>query len=66
MSVLGFELLPRNFIVDLVKMILANWQIHTLQYVQFAQYAMAHYQNTNGLSLKSINESSTEIEGENN
>jgi hypothetical protein len=45
------------FMVDLVKIILANWQLYTWQYVQFAQNAVAHYQSANGLSLKSITES---------
>jgi hypothetical protein len=54
------------FIIDFVKVILANLQIYTWQCVQSAQNAIAHYQNTNGLSLKFISESSTENEGENN
>ncbi len=52
------------FIIDLVKIILANWQLYIWQYVQFAQNAMAHYQSANGLSLTSINESSSESDGE--
>jgi hypothetical protein len=33
------------FIVDSMKIILANSQLYTWQYVQFAQNAMAHYHN---------------------
>jgi len=54
------------FIVDLMKIILANQQLYTYQYVQFAKNAMAHYKSANELSLKSINESFRESEGENN
>jgi hypothetical protein len=36
------------------------------QYVPFAQNVVAHYQSANELSLKSINESSNESEGESN
>ncbi len=47
-----------------MKIILANWQLYIWQYVQFAQNAMAHYQSANGVSLTSINESSSESDGE--
>jgi hypothetical protein len=54
------------FIIDSMKIILANWQLYTWQYVQFAQKAMAHYKSANGLSLKSISENFSESEGESN
>jgi hypothetical protein len=56
----------KAFIVNLVKIILANWQLYTWQYFQFAQTIMTHYHSANGLSLKSINEILSDSEGEQN
>jgi hypothetical protein len=51
-----------------LKTILANQYLYTQKYVQSTKNTSTHYQNANGLSLKSIgenyNESFCESEGE--
>jgi len=52
------------FIMDVVKTVLVNWQLHTRQYVQFAQNVMALYQTANELLSDNPSENETESESE--
>ncbi len=56
----------KAFVVNLMKIILTNWQLYMWQYVQFTQTTVAHYHSANGLSVKFIIKNSNEIESESN
>jgi hypothetical protein len=51
--------------VDVVKTILANWQLHTRQYVQFAQNVTTFYESPNRLISDNPNENESESESKN-
>ncbi len=53
------------FVVDVVKTILANWQLHTRQYVQFAQNVTTFYESPNRLISDNPNENESESESKN-
>ncbi len=38
-----------TFIMDAMKIVLANWHLRTRQYAQLAHNATTHYHNVNGL-----------------
>jgi hypothetical protein len=51
--------------VDVVKTILANWQLHTRQYVQFAQNVTTLYHIPNRLISDNPSENESESESKN-
>ncbi len=51
-----------TFVANVVKTVLVNWQLHTRQYVQFAQNVAAFYHIAN--KLINDNPSENEIENE--
>ncbi len=53
------------FVVDVVKTILANWQLHTRQYVQFAQNVTTLYHIPNRLISDNPSENESESESKN-
>jgi hypothetical protein len=53
------------FVVDVVTTILANWQLHTRQYVQFAQNVTTFYQTSNKLISDNPSENESESESKN-